>query len=85
MSSSILHEHNVSVWYGMVVCMASLKISNLPLFSVICERLRFLSPSTADTDWLRGILDLLVGENVSWLKRFLRTFVTSVQHKTAHH
>lgn len=45
------------------------------------ERLRFLSPSTADTDWLRGILDFLEGDTVPWLKRFLLTFVTSVNVK----
>ena len=42
------------------------------------ERLRF-SPSTADTDWLLGSLALFEGETVSWLNRFLLTFVTSVK------
>lgn len=40
------------------------------------ERLR-LSPSTAETEWLLGILAFLDGETSSWLNRFLLTFVTS--------
>lgn len=39
-------------------------------------RLR-LSPSTAETEWLRGILAFWDGETSSWLNRFLLTFVTS--------
>lgn len=37
-------------------------------------------PSTADTEWLLGnplFTDLFEGEIISWLKRFLRTLVTS--------
>jgi len=53
------------------------KKQTLPLSSIF-EHLRFLSPSTADTDWLLGILDDFDGDTVTWLKRFLLTFVTSV-------
>lgn len=49
--------------------------------SSIFECLRFLSASTADTDWLRGIFDDFEGDTVTWLKRFLLTFVTSVNKK----
>ncbi|TNN79918.1 hypothetical protein EYF80_009955 [Liparis tanakae] len=35
-------------------------------------------PSTADTERLLGILAFFEGETISWLNRFLLTFVTSV-------
>lgn len=56
---------------------SSFKIS-LPSDSL--HRLRF-NPSTADTDLLLGSLAFFEGETISWLNRFLLTFVTSVDNQ----
>lgn len=45
------------------------------------DRLRF-SPSRADTDWLLGSLAFFEGETISWLNRFLLTFVTSADNRS---
>lgn len=63
------HYHFIKMYFHVQI--------NVPSSSTL-KRLRFLSPSTADTDWLLGILDFFEGDTVTWLKRFLLTFVTSV-------